>query len=61
MVTTKQLNIKNRTFYFWNDLINIKDFDPRLLKRDKKSLNNISMYHIAHVTLAMLQINRIQY
>ena len=32
MVTTKQLNIKNRSYYFYNDLINIKDFDPELLK-----------------------------
>ena len=36
MVTTKQLNIKNRTYYFWNDVINIKDFESRLLKLDKK-------------------------
>ena len=35
-MTTKQLNIKNRTYYFYNELINIKDFDPRLLKLDKK-------------------------
>ena len=28
METTKQINIKNRTYYFHNDLINIKDFDP---------------------------------
>ena len=43
MVTTKQLNIKHRTYYFYNDLINIKDFDPKLLKLDKKSFENISM------------------
>ena len=35
MVTTKQLNIKNRTYYFWNDLINLKDFDPSPLKLRK--------------------------
>ena len=34
-MTTKQLNIKNRTYYFYNDLINLKDFDPSLLKLDK--------------------------
>ena len=33
---TKQLNIKSRADYFYNDLINIKDFDPKLLKLDKK-------------------------
>ena len=36
MVTTKQLNIKSRTYYFYDDLINLKDFDPSLLKLDKK-------------------------
>ena len=35
-MVTKQLNIKNRTYYFYNDLININDFDARLLKLDKK-------------------------
>ena len=32
MTTTRQMNIKNRTYYFYNDLINIKDFDAKLLK-----------------------------
>ena len=49
MVTTKQLNIENRT-YFYNDLINIKDFDPKLLKLDKKLSMNVGF-----ITLAMLQ------
>ena len=56
MVTTKQLNIKNRTYYFWNDLINIKDFDPKLLKLDKKSYINISMYYIDYVTSTVLTV-----
>ena len=50
MVTTKQLNIKNRTYYFYNDLITLKDFDPNLLKLDKKSSMNISIYYIGYVT-----------
>ena len=50
MVTTKQLNIKNRTYYIWNDLVNLKDFDPKLLKLDKKSLMDISIYYIGYVT-----------
>ena len=32
----KPVNIKNRTYYFYNDQINLKDFDARLLKVDKK-------------------------
>ena len=39
MVTTKQINIK-KTYYFYNDLINIKDFDSSLLKVDKKYKTN---------------------
>ena len=47
----KQLNIKNRTYYFYDDIINLKDFDPSLLKLDKKeSLLNIDIYYIAYVT-----------
>ena len=49
-MVTKQLNIKNRTYYFWNDLINLKDFDSSLLKSDKKSPMNISIYYIGYVT-----------
>ena len=32
----KQINIKNRTYCFYNDQIDLKDFDVRLLKIDKK-------------------------
>ena len=46
----KQVNIKNRTYYFYNDMINIKDFDARLLKIDKKSYKNIGIYNIGHIT-----------
>ena len=28
----KQMNIKNRTYYFYDDMINIKNFDPNMLK-----------------------------
>ena len=50
MVTTKQMNIKNRTYYFYNDLINIKNFDSNLLKLDKKSFKNIGVYYIGYIT-----------
>ena len=46
----KQLNIKNRTYYFYNDLINIKDFDARLLKLDKKTSIGLGIYYIGYVT-----------
>ena len=42
----KQINIKNRTYYFYNDIIDLKDFDARLLRIDKKSYKNIGIYNI---------------
>ena len=36
MGNVKQMNIKNRTSCFYNDQINLKDFDARMLKVDKK-------------------------
>ena len=49
-MVTKQLNIENRTYYFYNDLINFKDFDPKLLNLDKKSSMDINIYYIGYVT-----------
>ena len=50
-MTIKSLKIKNRSYYFWDDTININDFDPKLLKLDKKeSLLNIDIYCIGYVT-----------
>ena len=50
MVTTKQMNIENRTYCFFNGLINIKYFDPKLLKLDKNSFKNIGVYYIGYIT-----------
>ena len=50
MGITKQMNIKNRTYYFYNDLTNIKDFDPKLLKLGKKSYKNIDIYYNGYIT-----------
>ena len=49
MGETKEINIKNRTYYFYNDQIDLKDFDPRFLKIDKKYYE-IDIYYIDHVT-----------
>ena len=51
MGNIKQINIKNRTYYFFNDMINIKDFDSGLVKIDKKSPKNIGIYNIAYITI----------
>ena len=50
MGKVKKIFIKNRTYYFYNDMINIKDFDLRLLKIDKKSYKNIGIYNIGYIT-----------
>ena len=51
MGEVKKINIKNRTYYFYNDQINLKDFDARLLKVDKKDYNEIDIYYIGYVTV----------
>ena len=47
----KETNIKNWTYYFLNDMINIEDFDSSLLKIDKKSYKNIGIYYIGYITI----------
>ena len=49
MDTTKQINIKNRTYYFYN-IIDIENFDAKLLKIDKKSYKDINIFNIGYVT-----------
>ena len=46
MGNIKQINIKNRTYCFFNDMINIKDFDLSSIKIEKKSYKNIAIYNI---------------
>ena len=51
MGNIKEINIKNRTYDFFDDMINIKDFDPSLLKIDKNSYKNIGIYYIGYITI----------
>ena len=51
MGETKQINIKNQTYYFYNDIIDLKDFDAKLLKIDKKSYKNIDIYYIGYIAI----------
>ena len=46
MGKVKQIEIKNRAYYFYNDIINIKTFDSNFLKVDKKSYSDIDIYYI---------------
>ena len=49
MGSIKNINFKNRTYYFSDDMINIKNFDSSLLKLDKKSYKNIAIYYIGYI------------
>ena len=51
MGLVKQIDIKNRTYYFYNDMINIKKFDSNLLKIDKKSYKDIGIYNTGYITI----------
>ena len=44
------MNVKNKTYFFYNDLINVKDFDPKLLKLDKKDLWKLVFITLGYVT-----------
>ena len=59
MKQVKDINIKHRTFYFFNDKINLKDFDSSLLQIDKKSYRNIGIYNIGYVTIKKMMIMKI--
>ena len=50
MGTVKQINIKNRTYYFYNYIIDIANFDAKLLKIDKKSYKDIGISNIGYIT-----------
>ena len=47
----KQINIKNRTYYFYNDMINSKNVEPNLLTIDRKSYKNIGIYNIGYIAI----------
>ena len=51
MRNVKQIDIKNRTYYFYNDKINLEDFDAKLFKFGKKKYKEIDIYYIGYVTV----------
>ena len=48
MGTTKEINIKNRTYYFYNDIIDLDEFDESKIKVDKKDFNDIDIYYLGY-------------
>ena len=55
----KQINIKNRTYYFYNDMINFKNFESSLLKINRKTDKNIGIYNIGCITIKKLMIMKV--
>ena len=51
MGTIKQIDIKNRTYYSYNNIIDLKGFKSNLLKIDKKSNEDIGIYNIGYITI----------
>ena len=59
MEVVKQIDIKNRTYYFYNDMSNIKNFDPILLKIDRKSYKDFGIYNIWYITIRKMMAVKI--
>ena len=54
MGVVKQIDIKNRTYYFYNDMVDIKKFDSNLLKIDKNHIKTL-----VFTTLDILQLKKL--
>ena len=55
----KDISIKNRTYYFFNDIINIKSFDSYNIKINENSYKNILVYYIGCATIKDLKYVKI--
>ena len=51
MGSIKEINLKNRTYYFCNDIIDLKTFDSNNMKLDKKTYKDLDIYNIGYVTI----------
>ena len=51
MGSIKEINIKERTYYFYNDIIDIETFDSKNLKLNKNTYKDLNIYNIGYVTI----------
>ena len=51
MREVKELDIKNKTCYFFNEMIDIRNFQSDLLKIDKKHYKDFDVYYIGYITI----------
>ena len=56
----KEINMKNHTYYFFDDIINTKSFDPNKIKIDEKSYKSIHIYYIGYVNPLYLIISKVK-
>ena len=47
----KEIDIKNCTNYFFNDMLNIKILNPNKIRVDEKSVKNILIYYIVYMAV----------
>ena len=56
MRKAQQIEIKNRIYYFYNEIISIDEFYSNLLKLDKISYKGIDIYYIGYITIKKMVI-----
>ena len=61
MGEVNQINIKNRAYYFYNEMINLKNFEPNLLQIDRKPYKNIGIYNIGYIAIKKIDNYEIIY
>ena len=58
-MTAKSVNIKNHTYFLFNDMVDLKIFDSNLLKLDKESYKNTGIYYNGYITIKKPMIMRV--
>ena len=48
MGEVKQIDIKNRTYYFYNGVINLDEFNGSKVKVDKKDFHDVDIYYLGY-------------
>ena len=50
-IEIKDISTKNHLSYFFNDIVDIKNFDPNNIKIDEKSYKTVLIYYSGYVTI----------
>ena len=49
MGKTKEINIKNRTYSYYNNIIDLDEFNESKIKADKKDFNDIDIILVMNI------------